>query len=585
MDITILKQKLSIIKLKKVYIPLVIVLVTVGLWYRSYSASNAPIQYDTVKAITADLVQKVEATGKIEAVEDLGLKFESSGIVADVKVKANDMVKAGDWLANLRLNEYNASVAQAAANLNQKLAGPSIQDRQYYEAAADSAKASWEQSIASASNLVSSAESAVESAKNNMKLAEGGENSQIVSNAYESAVAALQSSLVQMDNGLTQSDNILGVDNALGNDAFESYLAILNSSLLSNAKSDYLLAKNVMSEVRPLISVLNGSSPRDVIDKILPQAENALLKVVMVLSDTSNVLGATPPVGVLTQSTLDSYKTSIESARASVNTQYTTLIGKRQGIGESKNSYLTYSIAYQKALKDLDEARVTADASVAIKKAAYDQGLSTLSTKIDPPREVDIASYRAALYQASAMRDKAIIRAPIDGKITKVVKQKGESIMSSEVMVQLSSPHYEVKLDIPETDIPKISIGDSAVITLDAFGDEVKLSGKVLAMELASTEIQDVVYYRVTITVDPSDKEIKSGMTANVSLSTDSRTNVLAVPVRAIKTNNGKKIQILENGKMREVDVQLGMRADDGRVEILSGLSAGQDVIIGVKAK
>lgn len=578
-------MNLAPLKQKKVYIPAIIILIIGGFWYRSYRASHAPIQYDTVKVVRASLVQTVEATGKIEAVEDLSLKFEASGIVADVKVKANDVVKAGDWLANLRLNEYNASVAQAAANLNQKLAGPSTQDRQYYEAAAGSAQASWEQSIASASNMVSAAESAVESAKNNLKLAEGGENSQIISNAYESAVAALQSALVQMDNGLTQADNILGVDNALGNDSFESYLAILNSSLLSSAKSDYLVAKNVVAEVRPLINILTGTSQRETINQVLPQAENALLKVVMVLSSTSNVLGATPPVGVLTQTILDSYKTSIEGARASVNTQYTTLIGKRQGIADAKNSYLTYSIAYQKALKDLAEAKVTADASMAIKKAVYDQALSTLSTKIDPPREVDVASYRAAFFQATAIRDKAIIRAPIDGKITKVVKQKGESIMSSETMIQLSSPHYEIKLDVPETDIPKIQIGDSATITLDAFGDDVKFTGKVLVMELASTEIQDVVYYRLTVTVDPTDKEIKSGMTANVTLATDNRTDVLVIPVRTTKTNGGKKVQILENGLPKDVTVQLGMRADDGRVEVLSGLTEGQEIILGVKTK
>lgn len=580
MSIVILKQK-------KVYISLVIVLVVGGLWYHGYLKAHAPIQYDTVKVVRANLTQTVEATGKIEAVEDLGLKFEVSGIIADVKVKANDMVMQGDWLANLRLNEYNASVAQAAANLNQKLAGPSIQDRQYYQAAADSAKASWNQSIAITVNSISAAESAVQNAKNNLKLAEGGENSQIVNNAYESAVAALQSALVQMDNGLTQADNILGIDNTLGNDSFESYLSILNSNYLNIAKSNYLIAKNVVSEIRPTISVLSGISQHDVVDKALPSAENALLKVVLALSSTSNVLGATPPVGALSQTELDAKKTSIESTRASVNTQYTTVIGKRQGITDAKNSYLTYSIAYDKALKDLDEARVTADSTVAIKKAAYDQALATLSTKIDAPREVDVASYRAALSQAVAARDKAIIRAPINGKITKVVGQKGESIMSSEVMVQLSSPHYEIKLDVPETDIPKIKIGDNAVITLDAFGDDVKFSGKVLAMELSSTEIQDVVYYRLTVTVDSTDKEIKSGMTANVSLATDNRnrTDVLVIPERAVKTDVNNKVQILENGQVKDMIVQLGMRADDGRVEVLTGLIEGQDVILGIKAK
>ncbi|MEK7644311.1 MAG: HlyD family efflux transporter periplasmic adaptor subunit, partial [Patescibacteria group bacterium] len=180
---------------------------------------------------------------------------------------------------------------------------------------------------------------------------------------------------------------------------------------------------------------------------------------------------------------------------------------------------------------------------------------------------------------------KAIIKAPIDGLVTKITAKRGEFISSAAPMVQMLSNHYEVKVDVPETDIPKIKIGDRAIITLDAFGDDLKFSGKVLTVELASTEIQDVVYYRVTVTVDPGAKEIKSGMTANVTLATDRRSNVLAVPIRAIKTNDGKKVQVLELGQPREVAVEVGLRADDGQVEILSGLQEGQEVIISVKAE
>jgi HlyD family secretion protein len=145
------------------------------------------------------------------------------------------------------------------------------------------------------------------------------------------------------------------------------------------------------------------------------------------------------------------------------------------------------------------------------------------------------------------------------------------------------SPHFEIKVDIPETDVSKIQLGNKAVITLDAFGDDVKFSGQVQNIEPGSTEIQDVVYYKVTVRLDElTGKQVMSGMTANVTLSTDKREGVLFVPLRAVRTNNEKYMRVLRDGKVTDVPVKLGMRADDGKVEVLSGVNEGDEIVLGV---
>jgi HlyD family secretion protein len=214
----------------------------------------------------------------------------------------------------------------------------------------------------------------------------------------------------------------------------------------------------------------------------------------------------------LSQTSLATKKTTIDTTRTAVNTQLTSVTNAKQAVADAK-------------------------VNLKIKEALYNQALANYNNKINPVREVDLAAYRAALAQAIANKNKAIIKAPVSGVVTSLNKKAGEFINSSEEMVRMFVPHYEVKVDIPETDISKLKLGDAAEITLDAFGDDIKFSGQIINMEPGSTDISDVVYYKVTITISDSEKDVKPGMTANVKINTDSRTEALSIPLRAIRTD------------------------------------------------
>ena len=70
-------------------------------------------------------------------------------------------------------------------------------------------------------------------------------------------------------------------------------------------------------------------------------------------------------------------------------------------------------------------------------------------------------------------------------------------------------------------------------------------------------------------------------MTANVDIRTDERTDVIAVPRRAVITKDGDKIvRILEGDTIKEISVVTGLRGSDGRIEIISGISEGDKVIV-----
>ena len=221
-------------KSKWVYFVLIVCFVIGGVVY-GQSKKNKAVQYETAKVVRGDIKQTVDATGNVESANELDLKFATGGRLAKINKPAGAEVKAGEILAQLEIGDLNASVAQASAgvakaqaDLNKILAGDTPEYKASLEAALNQAKANLDQIKASSDNSVHVAESALETAQNNLKFAEGGENSQIVQDAYEDMVSLLQAIQNILVSSLTEADNILGVDNTLVNNEFESSLSNLD---------------------------------------------------------------------------------------------------------------------------------------------------------------------------------------------------------------------------------------------------------------------------------------------------------------------------------------------------------------------
>ncbi|PIY78846.1 MAG: hypothetical protein COY82_00305 [Parcubacteria group bacterium CG_4_10_14_0_8_um_filter_35_7] len=207
---------------------------------------------------------------------------------------------------------------------------------------------------------------------------------------------------------------------------------------------------------------------------------------------------------------------------------------------------------------------------------------------------MDIASLRAQVAQAKAQLDlvrekeaSATLKAPLDGLITKVHFSKGEQVsLAAPVISMLGKDSLEIEVDIPEADITKVEMGDKADITLDAFGDDVIFGSKVVSIEPAETLIQGVIYYKVKVAFEKKTGGIKSGMTANVDIKTDEKENVLFIPQKAIQEKNGEKlVKILKGEESEERKVVLGLRGDEGMIEVISGLKEGDRVITFVKIR
>ena len=308
----------------------------------------------------------------------------------------------------------------------------------------------------------------------------------------------------------------------------------------------------------------------------------------------------------ISETSLNTYKSTITTYQSSLNTAMTATQTAQQTLANARITKDTQIASAQSMVNTKKEALnstkaasdlsiQTAQNQVSASLSSLDYSKSQLALKQAPARTVDlnaqqavVRQLRAALALVSVNYGDTVLRAPVDGIVTKVNYEKGETTSltsTAPVVVMLSKNKYEIEVDISESDIAKIKTSDLVTVDFDAFGPDRKFDGHVVKIDPAETVIQDVVYYKVTINLDKEEPDIKPGMTANIIINTAEKTGVLIVPQRAIKRDDqGQRyVDILENGAKVSKDVELGLKGDDGLTEILSGLSEGEEAITFVK--
>lgn len=207
--------------------------------------------------------------------------------------------------------------------------------------------------------------------------------------------------------------------------------------------------------------------------------------------------------------------------------------------------------------------------------------------KISGNSTESIAAQNAKVNQAYAEFAKNSVVSPIDGIVTRADPNVGEYVSAGQSGFAVQSHgEYKVEAYVAESDIAKISLGDKADITLDAYGSDVVFKASVNTIDPAETVFEGVPTYKIIILFDNKDDRIRSGMTANIDILTDRREYVLAIPTRAVINDDGKKnVRVLRsNGKDYDiVPVKVGLKGSDGIIEIVSGLEEGTKVVTYIK--
>ncbi len=134
-------------------------------------------------------------------------------------------------------------------------------------------------------------------------------------------------------------------------------------------------------------------------------------------------------------------------------------------------------------------------------------------------QEARVASADASVLQSQARLEQSYLRAPFTGVITDKKTEVGQFIGAGQAAFSLAGTAFEIQSDIPEAYIGSIRTGMPVAVLLDAYPEET-ISGAITTVEPAGRSINDVIYYRVKISVSNTryGSMLKNGLTANVTI-------------------------------------------------------------------
>lgn len=251
------------------------------------------------------------------------------------------------------------------------------------------------------------------------------------------------------------------------------------------------------------------------------------------------------------------------------------------------SSYITYYNAYQSAIETQRSQVSSAENAVASAQAALDLKKAQARPADVQAAQAQILSASGQVQAAVSSLENTIIRAPANGTITQVDVKVGELASALKALMVLQDVgNLHVEANVSEANIADLKTGQTVDITFDALGSDRHFSGIVQTVNPASTVVSGVVNYKVVATLDAVE-EVKPGMTANMSVLIDKKSDVVATALRAIIIRDGKKfIRVVQDPKKKtyhEVEVKTGLEADGGLVEVTSGISEGTEVVTFIK--
>lgn len=245
--------------------------------------------------------------------------------------------------------------------------------------------------------------------------------------------------------------------------------------------------------------------------------------------------------------------------------------------------------------RDLNRSRlVEAEASHKRGKALFDEKL--ISEAVFDERRTAYEVARSQLEQSEDNLGKTRIYAPISGRVVRVEVEEGETVVlgtmnnPGTVMFTLGDlSAMQAKIYVDEADIVYVSAGQPARVTLDAMPDvwfeaRVRSIGYMPATDTGAGG-DDVTEFEVALDLADVDPRLRPGMSVTGVITTAERGNVLTCPLQAIgrREIEGRArdtVFVMEGGRAKLVPVKTGI-SDGTRVEVVEGLKAGRQVIVG----
>ena len=286
------------------------------------------------------------------------------------------------------------------------------------------------------------------------------------------------------------------------------------------------------------------------------------------------------------QAQVDRAEASLQSAKANLSLQDATV--------ERTNS--EFKRAQDLFAKDLlsEQEFISAKTSQKISNSQYASAVA------------GVAQAKASLRDAEESLRKTSIYSPMNGVVSQLKSQLGERVSGSgfmqgtEIMTVSDLSRMEARIDVGENDVVLISVGDTTRIEVDAFPEK-KLIG--IVYEIANTaktkglgSQEEVTNFEVKVRILNNQLALRPGMSMTADIETETKQNVLAIPVQCVTTRQPKskseekefdkkekpiEVVFLQNGNKAQMRKVVRGISNDNFIEIISGLKENDFVISG----
>jgi HlyD family secretion protein len=311
-------------------------------------------------------------------------------------------------------------------------------------------------------------------------------------------------------------------------------------------------------------------------------------------------------------------------SQAQVANAQAALAGLKTNLEQAQRTYTMQKQLYDEKVISLNEFNI-ADAALKTATANYNaalQGIKTNQANVQSAR-AGVQSAQANLQKTNKDLSRTSVISPMDGVVSLLNVKKGEKVVGNNVMAGTEIlrvadlQKIEVRVDVSENDIPKVKLGDSAIVEVEAYSNR-KFKGIVTQISssnngaatinaMANTT-SDVTNYKVYVRILPESYmdiigkgsfPFRPGMSANVDIQTKRHVDVLSVPINAIaareKADSLKSkspsanadddfdvvaFVLQKDGTAKKIQVKTDIQ-DITYIEVTQGLKEGDEVITG----
>lgn len=335
----------------------------------------------------------------------------------------------------------------------------------------------------------------------------------------------------------------------------------------------------------------------------------------------------------------DIYISALERVEAALNSSHSNLANAKARLAQVKAQFVQTDLSYKRNKQLYDQGAISKaefeniSAQFEVSKAEVEAANQSVKAA-----EYQVKSSEATLKEARENLQKTTIYAPVSGTVSRLNVEKGERVVGTiqmtgtEIMRIANLNLMEVKVDVNENDIINVNINDTALIEVDAYlGQKFKGLVREVANSANTTGLSadQVTNFEVKIRIlpdsykhlvpanNPNYYPFRPGMSGTVDIQTDTRLNVLTVPIQAVttrpdSTNKSKTVQketkradgfenademdeednktkksdvkmqevvfLYVDGKAKICYVKTGIQ-DNSYIEIISGVKKGDEVI------